>query len=109
MRVHHFAAGTMCPRLVAPMVCHCLLVETDDGLVLVDTGCGLADLADPRARLGWMFTNIVRPATDPSGTAVRQVEALGLKAADVRHIVVTHLDLDHAGGILDFPNATVHC
>src|SRR5262249_17897106 len=33
---------------------------------------------------------------------------LGFKPDDVRHIVVTHLDLDHAGGIPDFPRATVH-
>jgi glyoxylase-like metal-dependent hydrolase (beta-lactamase superfamily II) len=33
---------------------------------------------------------------------------LGFTAADVRHIVLTHLDFDHAGGIEDFPDATVH-
>jgi glyoxylase-like metal-dependent hydrolase (beta-lactamase superfamily II) len=26
----------------------------------------------------------------------------------VRHIVVTHLDIDHAGGLADFPEALVH-
>ena len=41
-------------------------------------------------------------------TAIRQLEALGHKASDVRHIVLTHLDFDHAGGLEDFPNATVH-
>ncbi len=39
---------------------------------------------------------------------MRQVAALGHDPADVRHIVVTHLDLDHAGGLADFPKATVH-
>jgi glyoxylase-like metal-dependent hydrolase (beta-lactamase superfamily II) len=37
-----------------------------------------------------------------------QVQALGFDPADVRHIVVTHLDFDHAGGLEDFPNAAVH-
>src|SRR5690606_14297750 len=32
----------------------------------------------------------------------------GFKAADVRHILLTHLDFDHAGGIEDFPQARVH-
>ena len=41
-------------------------------------------------------------------TAVRQIEALGFSPSDVRHIVITHLDFDHAGGLEDFPNATVH-
>ena len=42
------------------------------------------------------------------GTWARQVEALGYSARDVRHIVVTHLDPDHAGGLSDFPDAEVH-
>jgi glyoxylase-like metal-dependent hydrolase (beta-lactamase superfamily II) len=41
-------------------------------------------------------------------TAIRQVERLGYSPADVRHILLTHLDFDHAGGLEDFPNATVH-
>jgi glyoxylase-like metal-dependent hydrolase (beta-lactamase superfamily II) len=115
MRVHHISAGTMCPifgrsmNREARMVCHCLLVETGAGLVLVDSGLGLADLADPRGRLGGAFTHITRPRRDPVEAAIRQIERLGFKPADVRHIVVTHLDLDHAGGIPDFPGATVHC
>ncbi|MBV8881169.1 MAG: MBL fold metallo-hydrolase, partial [Planctomycetaceae bacterium] len=41
-------------------------------------------------------------------TAVRQIRALGLDPRDVRHVVMTHLDFDHAGGLDDFPGATVH-
>jgi glyoxylase-like metal-dependent hydrolase (beta-lactamase superfamily II) len=41
-------------------------------------------------------------------TAVRQIEDLGYRASDVQHIVLTHLDFDHAGGLDDFPNATIH-
>jgi glyoxylase-like metal-dependent hydrolase (beta-lactamase superfamily II) len=41
-------------------------------------------------------------------TAIRQIQALGFSPADVRHIVLTHLDFDHAGGLEDFPQATVH-
>lgn len=36
------------------------------------------------------------------------MKALGHDPADVNHILITHLDLDHAGGLGDFPNATVH-
>lgn len=43
-----------------------------------------------------------------SETAIRQIEALGHNPGDVRHIVLTHLDFDHAGGLEDFPGATVH-
>jgi len=119
MRVHHLNCGTMCPftarlingegGLISPglLVCHCLLVESESGLVLVDTGVGLVDMP-PRHTLGRRFEALVRPILDPEETAVRQVERLGFRADDVRHIVLTHLDLDHAGGLPDFPHAKVH-
>ena len=91
----------------ARFVAHCLLLETDEGLVLVDTGLGTQDLANPR-RLGGLFTGLLRPRLEPEETALAQVRALGFSPADVRHVVVTHLDLDHAGGLSDFPDAQVH-
>ncbi|MFY9931613.1 MAG: MBL fold metallo-hydrolase [Streptosporangiaceae bacterium] len=33
---------------------------------------------------------------------------MGFRPEDVRHIVQTHLGLDHVGGLSDFPAATVH-
>lgn len=103
----------MCPRArfllgVDKMVAHCLLVETaKDGLVLVDTGFGTRDIEGktgvPRA-----FDVVVNPAMDRLETAIEQVQRLGFKPSDVRHLVVTHLDLDHAGGLPDFPDAKVH-
>jgi glyoxylase-like metal-dependent hydrolase (beta-lactamase superfamily II) len=90
------------------MVCHCLVVETDREIVLVDTGFGTADIADPRTRLGGQFTFVTHPTLSTDETALSHVERLGYKKGDVRHIAPTHLDLDHAGGLSDFPDATVH-
>jgi glyoxylase-like metal-dependent hydrolase (beta-lactamase superfamily II) len=90
------------------MVCHCLLIEANEGLLLVDTGIGLADIADPRGRLGRWFRPVAHPRLDPAETAAHQVRRLGFRVEDVRHIVLTHLDLDHAGGLSDFPRARVH-
>jgi glyoxylase-like metal-dependent hydrolase (beta-lactamase superfamily II) len=113
MRIQHLDCGTLRPsggRLIGfpRAVCHCLLLETDQGLVLVDTGFGLRDVTAATERLGGAFVRIMRPLLDPAETAVRRVTALGYRAADVRHIVLTHLDPDHAGGVADFPDATVH-
>jgi glyoxylase-like metal-dependent hydrolase (beta-lactamase superfamily II) len=120
MRIHHINCGTDCPvggalfdgRSLGPLgkvVCHCLLIETDaHGLVLVDTGYGLKDVAHPQGRIPNAWRAMLNIRLRERETAVRQVEALGHNAADVRHIVVTHLDFDHAGGLEDFPNATVH-
>ncbi|MET7772461.1 MBL fold metallo-hydrolase [Nocardia sp. NPDC005366] len=120
MRIHHLDCGTMHPlggRLIdgvggplrrADMVCHCLLIELDDRLVLVETGMGEQSVLRPREWLGRRFIELTRPVFDIEQTAVRQVEALGFRREDVRDIVLTHLDLDHAGGLADFPHATVH-
>lgn len=124
MRVHHLNCGTDCPLggalfdgrsrgITGHLVCHCLLVETErHGLVLVDTGYGLRDVADPHRRPSPRITRAMRAMLNiklrEEETAIRQVEALGFQASDVQHIVLTHLDFDHAGGLEDFPRATVH-
>ena len=119
MKIHHLNCGTMCPA-TAPliegsgswlsrgkMVCHCLLVESPAGLVLVEAGMGTDDLRDP-ARMGRLMLAAARPRLDPAEPACRQIEALGHTPSDVRHVVLTHLDVDHAGGIADFPDAAIH-
>jgi glyoxylase-like metal-dependent hydrolase (beta-lactamase superfamily II) len=119
MRVHHLNCGSLCPhgrRLIngdggiaekAEVVCHCLAIEAGDGLVLVDTGFGLEDARNP-AQLGGAFRLLMAPQPRERTTALRRLEALGFAAGDVRQIVTTHLDLDHAGGLPDFPDAEVH-
>lgn len=108
MKVHHLNCGLLHAPPNPQAACHCLLLEGDGQLVLVDTGIGLQDIARPDERIG-------RPAIDAAGfqfherlTAVRQVERLGFQAADVTDIVLTHGDPDHAGGLADFPAASVH-
>ena len=114
-RVHHLNCATMRTPLAgrsslvpSHLVAHCLLVETADRLVLVDTAFGTADLASPAKRLGRPFLIATGPTFDPAETAVAQVRGLGHRPEDVTDIVVTHLDLDHAGGLGDFPGARVH-
>src|SRR5215468_5572810 len=51
MKVHHLNCGTMrVPTF--PVVAHVLLIETGNGLDLVDSGYGLEDIADPARRIG---------------------------------------------------------
>jgi glyoxylase-like metal-dependent hydrolase (beta-lactamase superfamily II) len=119
MRIHHLNCISTCPLGGALMdgrstqkrgrlACHCLLIEMDDQLVLIDTGFGLRDVADPKARIHGFFLRMLDPDFRQEMTAIRQIQALGLDPNDVRHIVLTHLDFDHAGGLDDFPNAAVH-
>jgi glyoxylase-like metal-dependent hydrolase (beta-lactamase superfamily II) len=88
-------------------VIHCLLVETSAGLVLVDTGWGTRDYTNPSPAVR-LFTNLMGCSCDLNETAIRQVETLGYAPSDVQHIFVTHMHLDHAGGLPNFPEAVVH-
>jgi len=85
----------------------CLLVETDQGLVLVDTGPGEADYRQ-KTRIMRTFEVVTRVPLDPDEAAIRQVVSLGYSPTDVRHIVLTHMHFDHCGGLPDFPWARVH-
>jgi glyoxylase-like metal-dependent hydrolase (beta-lactamase superfamily II) len=86
----------------------CLLLVADSGLILLDTGFGLLDIRRPTQRLSRFFLRLLDPEFREELTAVRQIERLGFSARDVRHIVLTHLDFDHAGGLDDFPEASIH-
>ncbi len=120
MKIHHLNCATCCPmggHLMdgitpgigpAKLVCHTLLIETEQGLVLIDTGMGMEDVHHPKERISAFFRKVLRPISRENETAYYQIKELGFKPEDVRHIVLTHLDFDHAGGIDDFPNATVH-
>ena len=84
MRVHHLNCISTCPLGGTLMdgrtesilrrghlSCHCLLVETARGLVLIDTGLGLEDVANPTGRLSRFFLMLLRPEFRAEMTARR--------------------------------------
>jgi len=119
-RVHHLNGATLHPWVrpavegvgafweAGTLVCHLLAIETPRGLTLVDTGLGTRDVAEPGDRLSGFWRFLTRPVLDPSQTAAAHAERLGYARKNVTDIILTHLDLDHAGGLSDFPDATVH-
>ena len=106
----HFLNGFTC-KTNFPYKWKCgtldLLIETDQGLVLVDTGLGTNDYVHHSGILK-VFRIIMVVPLDPEEAAIRQVVHLGYKPEDVRHIVLTHMHFDHCGGLPDFPWAKVH-
>lgn len=108
MAIHILNCGTMRPYF--PRVENgvtCLLVETNQGPVLVDTGFGTRDYLSPTRSMNF-FLKLMRASRNQDETALNQVQRLGFEPRDVKHIVQTHLHLDHAGGLCDFPHAKVH-
>lgn len=120
MKIHHLNCGTLCPlcsKLMngtggwnepGKLICHCLLIEDKNRLMLVDTGLGVQDIEQTDHRIGKLFQKTFKPKLDLEETAHHQIKALGYSPNDVTDIFPTHLDLDHIGGVTDFPQATVH-
>ena len=121
-KIHHLNCATLCPsnrRLIngetglfnlfkkGLLVCHCLLIETDQGLVLVDTGFSFDDVTGKSWKNTLTFKSL-GAQLNPDECAVSQIRRLGFRPEDVTHILLTHLDFDHGSGVRDFPNAKVH-
>ena len=108
MKIHHLNCGSLKPPFPdVDSIVYCLLVETSGGLVLVDTGFGTKDYSRPTTKMRF-FLHYMGVPRNIEETAFHQIQELGYKTADVKQIIQTHLHIDHAGGLGDFPHARVH-
>jgi glyoxylase-like metal-dependent hydrolase (beta-lactamase superfamily II) len=74
-----------------PLAMRCLLVETGDEVVLVDTGLGNKE--DDKFKEIYGIRNEGRPTRLEDS-----LRKAGVDPEDVTHIICTHLHFDHAGG-----------
>lgn len=82
------------------------LVEGPDDLILVDTGCSPLTVDDPEQAWG-PLARLYHPAIDRSELVDAQIRACGFSVEDVTGVVVTHLHMDHAGGLQLLPRPRV--
>jgi glyoxylase-like metal-dependent hydrolase (beta-lactamase superfamily II) len=74
---------------LVPMVEMCLLVQTGDYNIVVDTGLG-TKLSEKQQRI-WHLSR-------PRGDLLAALERMGVTPEDVTHVIDTHLHADHCSG-----------
>jgi N-acyl homoserine lactone hydrolase len=82
-------------------------VDTDDGWVLFDTGCDPRVATDPEGTWG-RLAEAFRMRISEEDHPVARLSSIGVVPEDVRHVVLSHLHMDHAGGVRFFPASTAH-
>lgn len=81
------------------------LIETDEGYILYDTG------SNPEAMNGYWPKNLqeIYPLYQkPEERLENQLALCGVKPEDVKTVVISHMHLDHAGGLYLFPHADIY-
>ncbi|QSE98693.1 MBL fold metallo-hydrolase [Fulvivirga lutea] len=107
MKIHHLNCVTI-DSPFGPAIGHCMLLNENGRLILIDAGIGINETKNPNALLGKELVEITGYIFDENITAVKQIEKLGYKPDQVENIICSHLDPDHIGGLIDFPNAKIH-
>jgi N-acyl homoserine lactone hydrolase len=91
----------------APILAY--LIETRNGRILYDVGCDYRKLSDPILRQHYYQDFAFGPPDmSPEQCLPQRLAQLGLSAADVDVICLSHLHFDHAGGLHEFAHAEVH-
>jgi N-acyl homoserine lactone hydrolase len=91
-----------------PLPIYAWLIEHPEGIIVIDTG-ETARVSQPGYFPRWhpYYQYTVRFSVRPDQEIGPQLQALGLRADDVRWVLLTHLHTDHAGGLHHFPKAEI--
>ncbi|KQS67600.1 hypothetical protein ASG32_30395 [Methylobacterium sp. Leaf361] len=84
-----------------------LLLHPRHGPILVDTGYS-RELWALQGFQAALYRRLLAPTLRPEGDVEATLARHGLRAGDVRHVIITHLHPDHACALRRFPRARVH-
>jgi N-acyl homoserine lactone hydrolase len=76
------------------------------GPILIDTGLHASVAVDPKQSLGRVGARVLRPKMAAEQAVTAQLRERGIDHRDVRLVLMTHLHIDHASAVSDFPEAT---
>ena len=83
-----------------------ILEHPGAGLMLIDTGFHASLAVDPKPNMGPVLGRLFSPRMGNDDGLPDQLRARGFDPKDVRVVVMTHLHVDHASGVAQFPDAT---
>ena len=83
-----------------------LIEHPSAGPILVDTGMHPTIAEDPKENLGAFGARTYELRMSPDQALREQVKAHGVDPDAIKTVVMTHLHLDHASGVSEFPAAT---
>jgi len=84
------------------------VIEHEDGIIVVDTG-ETSRVHDRGYHPSWhpFYRRAARFSVHPEEEIGPQLHRLGIRARDVRHVVITHLHTDHAGGLIHLTGSKI--
>jgi N-acyl homoserine lactone hydrolase len=84
-----------------------LISHPTAGWVLVDTSLHPSLAAKPSENFGRLAARYSRPRVEPGRDLPAQLRDRGADPRSIRLVVITHLHMDHASGISEFPASTL--
>lgn len=80
------------------------LIQHNDKNILFDTGCALEVSKNPEKHWG-NIVNTYFPFMTEEQYVINQLKNISINPEDIDYVILSHLHLDHAGGVGSFPNA----
>ncbi len=80
------------------MDCRCLLLESDEHKILIDTGLGGDFVEKYGPKLGPKFSKMYAIPTGEKSGIEKALAKLDIQTSDITHVILTHLHFDHTGG-----------
>ncbi|MEH7186064.1 quorum-quenching N-acyl homoserine lactonase AiiA [Bacillus toyonensis] len=104
---HSSVNSTLTPGKLLNLPVWCYLLETEEGLILVDTGMPESALNNENLFKGTFVEGQVLPKMNENDRIVNILKRVGYEPEDLLYIISSHLHFDHAGGNGVFTNTPI--
>lgn len=98
------------PRWTDWLPSYCFVIEHPEGIIVIDTGLSSTShgiLSSQAGVSGWFTNQMVQFRIQRHEEIDQRLAVLGIDPLKVRWVVLTHLQMDHTGGLRHFPNSEI--